>query len=685
MVTPATAGSVPTKPGSWRRVGTALGQTLTGGSGPIWLLNASLLAAALGLGLGVMEGTGRAATPIALPWWALAAGFLLAEVAVVSYDYRREAHSFSMQELPLVFGLFFAAPHDLVLGMVVGTAAALLVHRRQTGIKLVFNLSHFALGAVVAVVIFHAVAGPTSSFAPRTWAAALLATAVTSVLSTGAIFLAISLSQRRLAIGNFPEQLGLALLTTVGSASLGLMGVGVTWQHPAAAWLLVVPVGGFFLAYRGYVLKRQERDTLEFLYRSVRILDEAPDLATGMGRMLSGACLTFRAEVAQFALLSPHDGQLAMVVTATGDAAQVTGPQRLDAVDGLLHRALQSPQPQILGLEPPVAGPDGRTLRQVMIGPLRSESQTLGALLVGNRLGATGAFKASDLRLLATLVSQVSVSLENGRLARTLTETTSRADRAHHNALVLQRGLRPPPVPEVPGASVAVRYVPGDAAMEVGGDWYDVIALPDGDVGIAIGDVVGHDLEAAARMGQARSALRAYATEGHGPAPLMERLNRLLTQTDPDFLGTCCYLQFSPRRSTVALVSAGHLPPLLIDPEGRARMMELEPNLPLGVDEHAAFSETTIAMPPGATLVLYTDGLVESRTSSLDVGMARLADVPSHTARGQLEALAEHLLEQRPSGINEDDTTLLLLRHARATVVAAPRPGDSLSQASVVG
>jgi serine phosphatase RsbU (regulator of sigma subunit) len=656
------------EPPSRRRLVTALTQAVTVGSGPIWVLSASMLAAALGLGLGLggLDGVGVPSAPIVLPWWALAAGFLLAEVAVVNYDFRREAHSFSMNELPMVLGLFFATAQDLVLGTVVGTAAALLVHRRQAGMKLVFNLGHFALGAVLAVVIFRAVAGPTPSFAPQSWIAVLLATVVTSALSTGAIFLAISLSERRLELGKLPEQLGLALLTTVGSASLGLMGVGVAWQHPAAAWLLVVPVGSFFLAYRGYVLKRQERDSLEFLYRSVRILDEAPDLATGMSRVLLGACQTFRAELAQFALLSQHDGRLAMVVTVTGDTAHTAERQPLEAVDGLLHRALQSPRSQILGLDPPVASRDGHALRQVMIGPLRTESQTLGALLVGNRLGAAATFKGSDLRLLETLVSQVSVSLENGRLARTLTETAHRADRERHNALVLQRGILPPPLPRVPGASVAVRYLPGAVGMEVGGDWYDVIPLPGGDVGVAIGDVVGHDLEAAARMGQARSALRAYATEGHRPAPLMERLNRLLTQTDADFLGTCCYLQFSPRQDTVTLVSAGHPPPLLIDPDGRPQPVKLDPNLPLGVEERTTYSETTMAMPPGATLVLYTDGLVESRTLPLDAGMARLAQVPTHIAQGHLEALAEHLLTQRPSGPTEDDVTLLLLRHRGA-------------------
>ena len=622
-----------------------------------------MLAAAAALSFVALDHAYARSAPITLPWWVLAGAFLAAEIAVVNYDFRREAHSFSMNELPMVFALFFASAQDLVLATVVGTGAALLVHRRQTGLKLVFNLGHFALGAVLAVVIFHAVAGPSPAFTPRSWLAVLLATVATSALSTVAIFLAISLSERRLELGKLPEQLGLALLTSGGSASLGLMGVGVAWQHPAAAWLLVVPVGSFFLAYRGYVLKRQERDALEFLYRSVRLLDEAPDLVTGVSELLRAACLALRAERAQFALLSMQDGQVPLLVTASAEGGEAAERQRLDDIDGLLHRALQSTRCQILALDPPVATPDGPALRQVMLAPLHSDGQTLGALLVGNRLGATGTFKPNDLRLLETLASQLTVSLEKGRLARTLTETARRAEIDRQNALILQRGILPPPRPQVPGAHITVRYAPGAAGMEVGGDWYDVIPLPDGDVGVAIGDVVGHDLEAAARMGQARSALRAYATEGHPPAAVMERLNDLLIQTDPEFLGTCSYLQFSPRRKVACAVSAGHPPPLVIPPRGRVECAELDPNVPLGVSGGRRYRESSVPMPRGTTLVLYTDGLVESRTMALDEGIARLMRIPADVVRGDLETLADHLLAHSSCEQAEDDRTLLLLRH----------------------
>jgi serine phosphatase RsbU (regulator of sigma subunit) len=137
-------------------------------------------------------------------------------------------------------------------------------------------------------------------------------------------------------------------------------------------------------------------------------------------------------------------------------------------------------------------------------------------------------------------------------------------------------------------------------------------------------------------------------------------------------MGTCCYLQFSPRTSSVTLVSAGHPPPLLISADGECRPVEIEANLPLGVHESASYDGTTFVLPPGATLALYTDGLVESRTMSLDVGLGRLAAVPASAGRGDLESLAEGLLACAPAGTDADDRTLLLLRRHP---VPAPAPG----------
>ncbi len=303
------------------------------GTGPVWLLVAALLACAAWVYAGVLPSLDAPSAAATLPWWLLAAGFFLSEVAVVHYDFRRQAHSFSLFELPLVFGLFFATPQDVVVATAVGAGLALLVHRRQRGLKLLFNLGHFSLGACLAVLVFDLMAGAEPGFAPAAWGATVLAALVSSCLSTGAIVLAIRLAEGRFEMRRVPEQMGLAVLTTVGGTSLGLMGVGITRQDAAGAWLLIVPVGTFLVALRGYVRQRQERDSLEFLYSSARLLDETADLTTCVGLVLQGACRALRAELAQFAVPSPADRQHVLLVTATADTTRVDqlSAQDLDA------------------------------------------------------------------------------------------------------------------------------------------------------------------------------------------------------------------------------------------------------------------------------------------------------------------------------------------------------------------
>jgi serine phosphatase RsbU (regulator of sigma subunit) len=143
----------------------------------------------------------------------------------------------------------------------------------------------------------------------------------------------------------------------------------------------------------------------------------------------------------------------------------------------------------------------------------------------------------------------------------------------------------------------------------------------------------------------------------------MERLNALLAQTDPDFMGTCCYAEVRPDEATATFVLAGHPPPLLVPPAGAPRLVDAEPGLPLGVDEDAVYPATTVALPPGAALVLYTDGLVESRTDSLADGLQRITDTPDLTAATGVEDIAYRLLATMPEGEAADDVALLVLRN----------------------
>jgi serine phosphatase RsbU (regulator of sigma subunit) len=179
-------------------------------------------------------------------------------------------------------------------------------------------------------------------------------------------------------------------------------------------------------------------------------------------------------------------------------------------------------------------------------------------------------------------------------------------------------------VPELVGVRVATRYFP--ARDEVGGDWYDVIELSSGHVGIAIGDVVGHGVRAATLMGQLRTALRAYALDGYPPGQVLERLDRLLQSIRGRGMATAAYATFDPEGGNVRFASAGHPPPVMTSPDGDGRFVETSPNVPLGVLPDSRYVEQELTLADRQMFLFYTDGLVEMRGKSLELGLDRLLD-----------------------------------------------------------
>lgn len=212
-------------------------------------------------------------------------------------------------------------------------------------------------------------------------------------------------------------------------------------------------------------------------------------------------------------------------------------------------------------------------------------------------------------------------------------------------AETLQQSLLPDRLPALAGTQLAARYLPSGTGVDVGGDWYDVIALPGGDVGLVMGDVVGHDLRAAAVMGQVRNALRAYALEGLSPATVMERLNDFVRQVDPDEMATCVFAVFSPEVSTLLVSNAGHYPPLLIDPDGRSGFLEEAPCPPIGGLEAVTYSETLYHVVPESTVLFFTDGLIERRGQAIEVGLEQLQRTVENGPR-DLNDLCDYVLGQ---------------------------------------
>ncbi|WP_200301461.1 SpoIIE family protein phosphatase [Streptomyces adelaidensis] len=233
-------------------------------------------------------------------------------------------------------------------------------------------------------------------------------------------------------------------------------------------------------------------------------------------------------------------------------------------------------------------------------------------------------------------------------------------DAEHELIGTLQRTLLPRRLPQLPGAAAVARYLPTTAGLEVGGDWYDVIPLPDNHVALVIGDVQGHNAGAATLMGQMRTALRAYAVEGHPPDVVVSHANRLLVDMETDLFATCCYVDIDMEEGSAWYVRAGHLPPVLRHPDGGTEITESEGGPPLGVVLRADFPMSPLRLAPGTLLALTTDGLVESADLDVEDGLDQMADKLSGADPAHLGAVADTLL----SGANrDDDVALLLMRY----------------------
>jgi PAS domain S-box-containing protein len=290
-----------------------------------------------------------------------------------------------------------------------------------------------------------------------------------------------------------------------------------------------------------------------------------------------------------------------------------------------------------------------------------------GPLVVaGRRIGAFGliferefALSEEDERLLATMADLCAQAIVRAEMY----------DSEHQIAARLQRAMLPDSVVRHPAAKIAASYRAGADAMEIGGDWYDTFALPDGRIGIAVGDVVGNGLEAAAAMGRLRSALAAYAIENRGPAEVLESLDRFVRESNAVEFATACYAVFDPVSGALRYASAGHPPMLLVGTTGNAGFLDQGRSMPLwGDDAPRERPEALAALKPGELLVAYSDGLVERRGEHIDAGLARLRAAAAELHGMPVEELCERLLGLMLTEVSQrDDVVLLALRSLPVT------------------
>jgi hypothetical protein len=281
--------------------------------------------------------------------------------------------------------------------------------------------------------------------------------------------------------------------------------------------------------------------------------------------------------------------------------------------------------------------------------PLTLDGQVIGVLHVSS--GELDRFGEDDLGLLVPAAERAALAIGRARIV----------ERERRIAETLQRSLLPQTLPTIAGLELAARFLPG-AGVEVGGDWYDALPLPSGELAVVIGDVAGKGLRAATLMGELRAGLRAYAIEGGGPMATLVRLNRLALRSF--HMATVVLMHVAPDLGRVTYGSAGHLPPLLLGADGSARYLRDGASTPL-LALREDVEDGVAAVGPGDVVVLYTDGLVERRREPIDEGLERLRTA-AEGFDGDAEALCDHLLERLapPAGSPHDDIAIIALRRS---------------------
>jgi serine phosphatase RsbU (regulator of sigma subunit) len=266
-----------------------------------------------------------------------------------------------------------------------------------------------------------------------------------------------------------------------------------------------------------------------------------------------------------------------------------------------------------------------------------------------------------DQVALATFVAYVAAREDVIRQqAVTMAEQTRLLAMEREVIETLQRHLLPTQLPKLPGLEIAAKYLPAEDSGNVGGDWYDVLTLSGARVGLVMGDVAGKGILAAAVMGQVRSALRAYATEGHPPAVVLDQLQRLM---EPGEMVTAVYVTVDLDKWTLHYANAGHLPPMLVRPDGTVHLLP-GGQIPLGGQLPRAYRTEAAGLVPGGTLVLYTDGLVEVRGKSLDDRLTLLQEtLAAANGHSSADAILGRVLETLLGGrAPRDDVALLVAR-----------------------
>jgi diguanylate cyclase (GGDEF)-like protein len=371
-----------------------------------------------------------------LPWWAIAAGFVVAEACVVHVEFRRSAHSFSLADIPFVFGLAFSSGDDFLAGALLGTGIV-YAFRRLAPVKFAFNIAQLALAASVAVVLVHAIAVAGDPLEPSAWVGLYVATMVTGALTIACIAGAIAIAEGGMSRATLQQMFAMDGIVTLTNSSVAIAAALVVSVDARALPILVVPALTVFAVYRAYVSERQRHEKLEFLYEANRALSRSPEVADAIEGVLARSREAFRSEIAEVVLFSA-DGTALRTTHGPGAervAMSETDRDAAEAVAGLLD----SDTP-VVSLVPPLDSPVLRALflrrgiRHAMIAMLPGESRMIGTIMLANRFGIERGYTPDDLRLLEVLANNASVALQYDRLEQAVVQLRSLQDQLRHQA-----------------------------------------------------------------------------------------------------------------------------------------------------------------------------------------------------------------------------------------------------------
>jgi serine phosphatase RsbU (regulator of sigma subunit)/anti-sigma regulatory factor (Ser/Thr protein kinase) len=352
-------------------------------------------------------------------------------------------------------------------------------------------------------------------------------------------------------------------------------------------------------------------------------------------------------------LLLDEDRGVLLARAARGLEEEVRQGVQVPLARGFAGRVAAEARPIIIDLDhAEVVNPILRQkgIRSMLGVPLHVEERVIGVMHIGTLVKRD--FDEDDVTLLQLAADRAALAIDQARISeqRAVTE-------------IMQRTLLPDALPQIPGLRFSAKYLPAGAGIKVGGDWYDVFQLADGNLAFVIGDVVGRGVLAASVMAEIRTAMRAYMMQGHALTKVVSMLNDLLVAMGRSRGATLSILALDPEREALEVVTAGHLPPLLIDPGGRARLLEQAHGLPVGVRGGHDYRSSSYPFPTGSRLLLYTDGLIERRHESIDSGLQRLTRAAEAAAQCDdssplADGVYRALLDETPL---EDDVALLAI------------------------